>query len=41
MNTAPFTIKSGGTASWAIRIVLAAALAGLALWIPTSASNGQ
>jgi branched-chain amino acid transport system permease protein len=40
MNPAPFTMKSGGTASWIIRIVVSAALVGLAFWIPTSASNG-
>lgn len=33
------TIKSGGPASWAIRIVCAAALVYLLLWIPTSGSN--
>jgi branched-chain amino acid transport system permease protein len=34
------TIKSGGTASWAIRVVVAAAVVYLMFWIPTSASNG-
>ncbi len=34
------TIRSGGAASWAIRLVLAAGLVAVSLWIPTSASNG-
>jgi branched-chain amino acid transport system permease protein len=37
----PFiTIPSGGTASWAIRLVTAAVVVCLMFWIPTSASNG-
>ncbi|MBI4935334.1 MAG: branched-chain amino acid ABC transporter permease [Actinobacteria bacterium] len=35
------TIKSGGTASWAIRLVTAAVVVYLMFWIPTSASNGM
>lgn len=34
-----FTIKSGGVASWAIRIVAAVALGYLLLWIPTAGSD--
>lgn len=36
----PIVIRSGGAANWAVRIAVCVALAGLALWIPTSASNG-
>ncbi len=36
----PIAIRSGGAASWAIRLVVAAMLVYLAFWIPTSASNG-
>jgi branched-chain amino acid transport system permease protein len=35
------TIKSGGAASWAIRLVTAAVVVYLMFWIPTSASNGM
>jgi branched-chain amino acid transport system permease protein len=34
------TIKSGGAASWAIRVVTAVVVVYLMFWIPTSASNG-
>ncbi len=34
------TIRSGGAASWAIRIVVGIAVVYLMFWIPTSASNG-
>ncbi len=34
-----FTIKSGGSTSWAIRIACAAVLVYVMLWIPTSGSN--
>jgi branched-chain amino acid transport system permease protein len=33
------TIKSGGAASWAIRIAIGAAICALALWIPTRGSD--
>lgn len=36
----PIVIRSGSPANWAVRIVVFVALAALALWIPTSASNG-
>lgn len=37
----PFvTMKSGGAASWAIRLVTTAVIVYLLVWIPTSASNG-
>jgi branched-chain amino acid transport system permease protein len=36
----PIVIRSGGSASWAIRSVVTALLVYLAFWIPTSASNG-
>lgn len=34
-----FRIKSGGAASWIIRLLVTVALFALALWIPTSGSN--
>jgi len=34
-----FRIKSGGAASWAIRLLVTAALFALALWVPTRGSN--
>ena len=34
-----FTIKSGGAASWTIRVVVAAVLAAVMLWVPTSGSD--
>ncbi|MCE9623530.1 MAG: branched-chain amino acid ABC transporter permease [Actinomycetia bacterium] len=34
-----FTIKAGGPTSWAVRVVCAAALVYVLLWIPTSGSN--
>ena len=33
------TIKSGGAASWAIRIAVAAAICAMALWVPTRGSD--
>lgn len=37
----PFvTMKSGGAASWAIRLLTTAVIVYLLVWIPTSASNG-
>ncbi|MFM7685422.1 MAG: branched-chain amino acid ABC transporter permease [Actinomycetota bacterium] len=36
----PIVIRSGSPANWAVRVVVCASLAALALWIPTSASNG-
>jgi branched-chain amino acid transport system permease protein len=36
----PIAIRSGGAASWAIRLVVTVVLVYLAFWIPTSASNG-
>ena len=35
------TIKSGGAASWAIRLATTAVVVYLMFWIPTSASNGM
>ena len=34
-----FTIKSGGAASWAMRLAVAAVLAALMLWVPTRGSD--
>ena len=36
----PIVIRSGSPANWAVRVVVCASLVALALWIPTSASNG-
>lgn len=36
----PIVIRSGSGANWAVRVAVCVALAALALWIPTSASNG-
>lgn len=34
-----FTIKSGGAASWAIRLAATVALVALAIWVPTAGGN--
>ncbi|MEQ1703371.1 MAG: branched-chain amino acid ABC transporter permease, partial [Ilumatobacteraceae bacterium] len=39
MKSSLFTIKSGGAASWAIRIVVAVGLGYVLLWIPTAGSD--
>ncbi|MEY4175635.1 MAG: hypothetical protein RI900_2800 [Actinomycetota bacterium] len=36
----PIVIRSGSPANWAVRVAVCVALGALALWIPTSASNG-
>ena len=38
-RTPHITIRSGGPASWAIRLVATAVVVWLVLWIPTSASD--
>jgi branched-chain amino acid transport system permease protein len=37
--SAPITIKSGGPASWAIRVAVAGAIVLLVLWVPSRGSN--
>ena len=36
----PVVIPSGGAANWAVRVAVCVGIAALALWVPTSASNG-